>query len=115
MWVMSEVGFFSIVRKAGDDDLTIRARAEGDLAALRQTYLPSMSPLVVGAGTDYPYRVRAEVEALAEAMAAITRQIDYANFKARVHERQGAGRAHAYARVWTDLLALEAETGGTES
>jgi hypothetical protein len=56
MWIQSTVGFFSIVEKAGDHHgnmLTVRARAPGDLEALRATYLPTMGEIIEGAGSDY--------------------------------------------------------------
>ncbi len=42
MWVMTPVGSFSIVRKRGETDLTVRARVRGDLEALEKEYLPSL-------------------------------------------------------------------------
>lgn len=108
MWLITPVGFFSIVRKPGDlaaGTLTVRARARGDLEALAAR-LPGLGPITDRGGTDYPYRARAPREALAEACAAMLREIDYANFKDAVAARQGPGRAEVYGKVWGTLLAL---------
>ena len=51
MWTMTPIGFYSAVRKPGDSFLTIRARASGDLDALRARYLPALSPTRAGGGT----------------------------------------------------------------
>lgn len=56
MWLMTRFGFFSVVQKPGETDLTVRARVEADLLALKAAYLPSMGPILANAGTDYQYR-----------------------------------------------------------
>jgi len=89
MWLITTVGFFSIVRKGGEPDLTVRARGREDLDALGEEYLPSLGPITAGGGTDYPYRARVPPGALAAAIARMVEDIDYANFKDRAAERQG--------------------------
>jgi hypothetical protein len=45
MWLITPIGFFSIVRKPDDQrvgTLTVRARERGDLEALRGLYLPGL-------------------------------------------------------------------------
>jgi hypothetical protein len=62
MWIMTTFGFFSIVEKPQDEAsgmLTIRARVDGDLEALRDRHLPTLGPIEVDGGTDYKYRARA--------------------------------------------------------
>jgi hypothetical protein len=108
MWLITPVGFFSIVRKPGDlaaGTLTVRARSREDLEALAAT-LPSLGPIADRGGTDYPYRARVPRDALAEAFAAMLRGIDYPNFKDVVAARQGPERAATYGEVWSTLLAL---------
>ena len=59
MWLMTAIGFFSIVEKPNDrhdDTLTVRARVEGDLAALKARYLPEMGEIKADQGTDYRFR-----------------------------------------------------------
>ena len=112
MWIFADVGFFSIVRKPGDEDdgmVTIRARVRSDLERLREFYLPSLGNIVENGGTDYPFRARANQSDFADALRLIGENIGYSNFKSEVSARQGHHRAHVYSRVWTDLLALEDE------
>ena len=59
MWLITPVGFFSVVQKTGDiaaDTLTVRARVRGDLDALREHYLPSLSPVQESKTNDYRFR-----------------------------------------------------------
>jgi 8-oxo-dGTP pyrophosphatase MutT (NUDIX family) len=106
MWTLTPLGFFSVVRKPGDACLTIRTRVADDLDALRVRYLPTLSPTVEGAGTDYPFRATCAPEAWGEALGALGRDVDYPNFKDRVAALQGPGRARVYAGVWSQLRGL---------
>lgn len=106
MWLITTVGFFSVVQKEGDDDLTVRTRVASDLDALRARYLPELGPTLAHAGTDYPFRAKVGHEAMARAVAELVRDIDYANFKDEVTRRQGSLRHKVYAGVWARLLAL---------
>ena len=107
MWLFTIIGFFSVVQKPGETQLTVRARVAADLDRLRERYLPTLSATVTNAGTDYPFRARASRKAFSEAMARMGEDIDYANFKNEVAKVSGKGRAHIYSGVWTQLLALE--------
>jgi hypothetical protein len=48
MWLITPIGFFSIVRKPDGQrvgTLTVRARVRGDLEALRGLYLPGLGSI----------------------------------------------------------------------
>lgn len=56
MWIVSTLGFFSIVQKPEDKasgTLTVRARVRSDLDALREAVLPALGPIGTSATTDY--------------------------------------------------------------
>ncbi len=109
MWLITPLGFFSIVQKQGDSSagtLTIRARAKGDLEALREAYLPSLGPIIANAGSDYRYRAQALRTDVARAMGEITQDIAYDNFKNEVQMRQGSTRAKIYHKVWGALYGI---------
>ena len=108
MWLITNFGFFSIVQKRGDTDLTIRARVREDLETLRKKYLPGLGEITRSDATDYQYRATVSPADLALAMGTIVRDITYDNFKNCVAEKQGHKRAHIYHNVWEDLIALEA-------
>lgn len=107
MWLFTPFGFYSIVQKPGDTDLTVRARVRADLDALRARYLPTLGPVQARGGTDYPFRATVAREALADAMAAIARDVTYPNFKNAVAAVSGPNRAHAYFDVWASMARLE--------
>ena len=111
MWLATQHGYFSIVRKHGEPGLTVRARVAGDLDALREHFLPELSPTIAGAGTDYPFRGTCSAAAFAAAMASLAEDIDYANFKQRVGQvtapapalhRSGRGKKESCGGVLLD-------------
>ena len=92
MWLITPLGFFSIVRKPDDvssGKLTIRARVKSDLEALRGHYLPGLETIAEDAGTDYRYRAKAPRGEVAKALAQLVQDIDYVNFKDEVAKKAG--------------------------
>lgn len=112
MWLMTPFGFFSIVQKPDDKKagtLTIRARVNQDLEALRDKFLPNMGEIIANAGSDYRYRAKAPRAEVGLALANIAVGIGYENFKDEVAARQGKSRAHFYGKVWEILYQLPDE------
>src|SRR5262245_10898578 len=109
MWLATNFGFFSVVQKQGDRDLTVRARARQDIEALR-AYCPELGPTISTPLRDYGCRAVVPHKAWAMTMAKIGEAIDYSNFKDSVAEQQGYERASIYTTVWAalyDLVALD--------
>lgn len=109
MWVMTKHGFFSIVEKPedkADGMLTIRARVENDLIAIRQ-FIPSPGEIVASTNTDYPFRVRAHKVDVAYALLKIAMNINYGNFKDQVFRMQGIERSNIYTSIWSTLRELQ--------
>ena len=110
MWLITAIGFYSIVQKTEDGGagtLTVRARARADLEALRTKYLPELGVIVERDDADYRFRAQAPQAAVAEAVRRAVADIDYDNFKDAVGERQGLAREGVYHRVWHELLAIQ--------
>lgn len=110
MWLMTPIGFFSIVEKPydrHDGTLTVRARVEGDLTSLKSHYLPELGEIQPDQGTDYRYRATAPREAVAQALSQLTLDLDYSNFKDEVSRVQGYERARVYGEVWNRLYRLQ--------
>ena len=110
MWLLTPIGFFSIVEKPYDrydGTLTVRARVEGDLTALKERYLPEMGEIKADQGTDYRFRATAPREAVARALSQLTLDLDYSNFKDQVSRVQGYERASVYGEVWNRLYRLQ--------
>ena len=107
MWLITNFGFFSVVRKTADGGhLTVRARVRDDLDRLRQTYLPTLSTTIHGGGTDYPYRASAPASAVAAAFTKAIQDIDYSNFKNEATAKLGAARGKVYGHVLAALFDL---------
>ena len=106
MWLLTPDGFYSIVQKRGETGLCIRARVGADLDLLREKHLPSLTETTETPGGDYRYRAWASHEAVADALAALARDLHYDNFKNEVARRDGQ-RAHAYHDVWDVLGRLQ--------
>jgi 8-oxo-dGTP pyrophosphatase MutT (NUDIX family) len=107
MWLFTPFGFFSVVQKKGDENLTIRSRTCGDLLRLRRHYLPQMTVPVEKKGTDYPWRAQCQHSELAQAMHKLVQHIDYTNFKDEVALTNGQPRAKRYAKVWQAMYGME--------
>lgn len=125
MWVLTPIGFFSIVEKPWDRGtgmLTVRARVRSDLDRLRSS-MPEHGP-VIDATTedlkaDYRYRARGRRGNIAAALEHLTRELRYDNFKSEVLLQQGKERANLYGQVWALLYrGLDAidrqERGGAD-
>jgi hypothetical protein len=110
MWLITPLGFFSIVCKPDDigtETLTVRARVRSDLEALREQYLPGLKQIAENTGTDYRYRAKAPRDEVAEAIAQMLRRLEYDNFKNEVTKTQGKHRASVYGKVWNVLYDLQ--------
>jgi hypothetical protein len=106
MWLLTSAGFYSVVQKPGETELCIRARVREDLERLRE-YMPTLSATVETRSGDYRYRAWVSREGLAEGVARIAREIDYANFKSEVAGRDPV-RGRIYGEVWGVLGQLQA-------
>lgn len=110
MWLVTTIGFFSIVEKEWDrkpGTLTVRARVREDLDALREQFLPELGPTVESGTADYRFRAQVLRTAFAAGMSRLAEAIDYDNFKDAVAQRQGYRREAAYSRVWETLRRLQ--------
>ena len=86
--------------------LTVRARVRSDLEALQDAVLPGLGPLTESKTTDYRFRAVAPRALVEAAMAKLTTQLDYSNFKSQVAKVQGSKRAHIYHDVWDVLYRM---------
>jgi len=115
MWLMTPVGFFSVVRKPTDtrqNTLTVRARVRVDLEQLKARYLPELGPVLESTTTDYRFRAVAPQAAVAQGMARLVTDLDYDNFKNAMAQRQGQARADLYHDVWSVLYELQRKPQG---
>lgn len=108
MWVLTPLGFFSIVaHRQKPRVLLVRARVEADLKAFARR-LPKPKPKLLRTPTaDYPFRLEADRDVVGELLASLTAELAYPNFKNEVARRQGPERSALYHEVWETLQRLE--------
>jgi hypothetical protein len=105
MWLFTETGFVSAVRKADRPDVyTVRSR---DRSSLEPLAAMAQVEIVVSPLGDYPYRVFVEPAVFTEWVADQASQIEYHNFKSRVSLTRGLDYTHALHDVWVAMLKTE--------
>jgi hypothetical protein len=113
MWIMTSFGvLMPSIRPAetiplGDDRvIQVRVRVRKHLEILRDEYMKdTLSEIVFMKNTDYEYRAYCTRAAWAQAMAAMSLDIDYTKFKPTT-ERYKDGKLHSfYNRVWSVFFA----------
>ena len=108
MWVFTETGFVSAVRKNDRPDLiTVRSRDQKSLEPLAQL---SGSEVIVTPFGDYQFRTSVEADVFADWVADQATAIDYDNFKNRVAQTRGYDFASALNNVWVAMLKTAQET-----
>lgn len=114
MWLATQHGFYSIVRKE-TDLFFVRARVRRDLQNLVEL-LDLETEIHEWATADYRYRIMLDLEGLLELMVHVTTMIDYPNFKAPIYrQEEQSPKLGAYHRIWeimADLQHKEATDAG---
>lgn len=106
MWLITQHGFYSIVRK-GPDDFHVRARVRADLAELREL-TALQAEIEEWPQADYRYRLRVNRDDYRLITRTLAETVDYPNFKERVGERESQRpKRHAYFRIWETLARLQ--------
>jgi hypothetical protein len=99
MWIFTETGFISAVRKSDNPDLTtVRSRDRESLAPLASTAGVEIARSPYG---DYPYR--------AGWVSEVASSIDYSNFKSHIARSRDWDYAHYLGEVWSVMLHTEDE------
>jgi|WetSurMetagenome_2_1015567.scaffolds.fasta_scaffold688626_2 hypothetical protein len=98
MWIFTEIGYFSVVKKScQDDEVIVRARVREDLVRLK---------IRADSGTDYRFRAVIKKAHLAEYLQQAVLTLNYDNFKDTVPHKDSA-RKSAYLRCWEALCAWQ--------
>jgi hypothetical protein len=106
MWLATQYGFYSIVKKA-EDTYFVRARIRQDLVNLIDL-LELETEVHEWAQADYRYRIIINLETLLEIMVQQAATLDYPNFKGRIYEREEQShKLGTYHRIWEMMADMQ--------
>lgn len=98
MWLMTQHGFYSVVKK--ENGYHVRARERADLLPLIGTVLRDADSEIIDTPlNDYPYRIIVDNDRLIEIMEFLGNSVDYDNFKALV-DSIPAQKRKPYHQIW---------------
>jgi hypothetical protein len=105
MWIFTDTGFISAVRKPwAKDKITVRARDKQSLSELSRV---SGEEIVTTLDSDYPHRVVLDDKVFKSWLVESIDTMDYDNFKNRVYETRGKYFARLLGEVWSVMLGAE--------
>jgi hypothetical protein len=105
MWICSQLGFYSIVRK--DDGWHVRARTLRDINNLIQA-AGLAAPVQRWPTADYRFRILVEETAVSKIFECLAQSIDYPNFKNRIHDLPDQrAKLIAYSNLWREMFKIQ--------
>jgi len=105
MWVFTQTGFLSAVRHRDEvDALVVRAR---DLESIQAIADFAKTDIITHAGSDYPYRVFIKEEDWKGFLQKAVEELDYDNYKNRMHHLRDDRFCNALSSVWSVMLRTE--------
>ena len=105
MWIFTETGFVSAVRKDEYPDvLTVRSRDRKSLESLAKLAAVEIAQSPKG---DYPYRLFVSADLFGQWAVEQIMGLDYNNFKNQIAQTRGADYAYALHDVWLAMLQTE--------
>ena len=105
MWLFTETGFISAVRKTDRPEVyTVRARDRKSLEPLASFATVEIIETPYG---DYPLRAFVEPAVFVEWVANQASAIEYSNFKSRVSSTRGYKFVEALHDVWAAMLKVQ--------
>lgn len=107
MWIYSDIGFFSIVKKDEEETLTVRSRIRTDLEKFKELH-PALEDeeIIESVDSDYRYRIVANEGIVAEVVKELAFGINYSNFKDHVGATDPL-RVPVYSALWGITMRLE--------
>ena len=104
MWVFTETGFVSAVRKVDSPSkITARSRDKQSLEVLAEL---AETEIIETPYADYGYRVLVSDDIYKVWLTTTVDMLDYDNFKNRIAESRGDVFHDALNNVWTDMLEV---------
>ena len=106
MWIASKSGFYSIVQTRDNKSvLMVRARAEKDLINLKNNVIALKNHEIhLTPDADYRFRMIVTRDELHELMQFLSEEIDYPNFKDKIHETPDQkDKLTYYSKIWSTM------------
>jgi hypothetical protein len=112
MWIFTDTGFVSAVKKPQDGGLiSVRAR---DKSSLNELISQTKAELVQTPNGDYPWRIFVTQEQFAHWVTEVALNLNYSNFKSRVHKvNPSATYINSLHDVWAVMTHTEDEGART--
>ena len=111
MWIFSKCGFFSVVEdQYNNKNVKIRARLSEDIKELEALYKSTIgkeTKIIKDVTADYLYRIIIPKAEWAEIAKVLTNEIDYTNFKSRMHDKNNHKLDKALAEIWQTMYSLQ--------
>lgn len=105
MWIFTDTGFISAVRKPEHPDVvTVRSR---DRESLESLAAKAQVEIKRSPNGDYPYRVFVDDASFTAWILDRGSELNYSNFKNRVVQTRGKKFASALNQVWSAMLSVE--------
>lgn len=105
MWLFTETGFISVVRKNDRPGLyTVRSR---DTLSLEPLAKFAKTEIIETPYGDYQYRIFVEPAVFTEWVADQASDISYDNFKNHVYKTRGRKFVEALHNVWAAMLFIK--------
>lgn len=106
MWIFTETGFISAVKKPRDNGLvSIRARNKASLEPIAKA---SNAEIINTPRGDYPWRTFVTNEQLAVWLSDQAKNLDYENFKSHTHQTNPNSKfIRALHDVWAIMTSTE--------
>jgi hypothetical protein len=97
MWLMTQMGFFSIVKKGGKNTWTIRSRCKKDMDNLKE-FASLKGNVIITSKSDYHYRILISGKELQTLFEKLPDSIEYPNFKQMIHAHPEQAEKYPFYR-----------------
>ena len=112
MWLATQYGYYSIVKKAGDTYF-VRARVRQDLVNLVKL-LDLEAEVLEWDQADYRYRIVVNQQSFLVIMMKLSTTLDYPNFKGRIEQVEDQrNKLGAYHQIWATMANFQSEEAAT--
>jgi ADP-ribose pyrophosphatase YjhB (NUDIX family) len=107
MWLFTTTGFFNVIQKPGEDQLTVQASVARDLVGLRDQYMPEITDTANSGLPDYPFEAKISRDHCSKGLSLMVTEIIYPDFLESVTAGLGKERGTIYSKISETLHELD--------